>query len=157
MVKAALGLAAFDGKRYLSLETYRKSGKGVRTPVWFAAEPTNAPASNTRKLYVYTATDSGKAKRIRQKGVVKIAPCNARGNVSGQWIDAQAEIVSGEEFGRGMGLITANTVRGSRSSIYLHYCFAVLNASCSRSVRSDRGRPSGKWRNRSGLAVRPRS
>ena len=48
---------------------------------------------------------SGKAKRIRQKGVVKIAPCDARGNVSGQWIDAHAEIVSGEEFGRGMGLI----------------------------------------------------
>jgi PPOX class probable F420-dependent enzyme len=104
-MKAAAGLATFDGKRYLSLETYRKSGKGVRTPVWFAVEPTNAPASDIRKLYVYTATDSGKAKRIRQKDLVKIAPCDARGNVSGQWIDARAEIVSGEEFGRGMGLI----------------------------------------------------
>jgi PPOX class probable F420-dependent enzyme len=82
MMKAAVGLAAFDGKRYLSLETYRKSGKGVRTPVWFAVEPTNAPAPNPRKLYVFTATDSGKAKRIRQKGVVKIAPCDARGNAS---------------------------------------------------------------------------
>jgi PPOX class probable F420-dependent enzyme len=105
MMKAAVGLAAFDGKRYLSLETYRESGNGVRTPVWFAAEPTNAPASDARKLYVYTATDSGKAKRICHKGVVKIAPCDARGNVSGQWIDAHADIVSGEEFGRGMGLI----------------------------------------------------
>ena len=84
-VDSSAGLAAFDGKRYLSLETYRKSGNGVRTPVWFAAEPTNAPASDARELYVYTATDSGKAKRIRHKGVVKIAPCDARGNVSGEW------------------------------------------------------------------------
>src|SRR3984957_4256065 len=34
------------------------------------------------------------------------------------------------------GLSTANIVRGSRSSIYPHYCFAVLNASCSRYGRS---------------------
>src|ERR1700730_6867078 len=68
MMNTAVGLTVLEGKRYLSLETYRKSGKGVRTPVWFAVEPTNAPASNPRKLYVYTATDSGKAKRIRQKG-----------------------------------------------------------------------------------------
>ena len=100
-----MGLAVLEGKRYLSLETYRRSGEGIRTPVWFAVEPTSAPASNPRKLYVYTATDSGKAKRIRQKGMVKIAPCDVRGNVSGQWNDAHAEIVSGEEFGRGMGLI----------------------------------------------------
>jgi uncharacterized protein len=105
MMSTAVGLAVLEGKRYLSLETYRKSGKGIRTPVWFAVEPPNAPASNPQKLYVYTTTDSGKAKRIRLKGVVKIAPCDARGNVSGQWIDAHAEIVSGEEFGRGMGLI----------------------------------------------------
>ena len=104
-MNAAVGLAILEGKRYLSLETYRKSGKGVRTPVWFAVEPPNAPASNPRKFYVYTATDSGKAKRIRQNGMVKIAPCDARGNVPGQWIDAHAEVVSGEEFGRGMGLI----------------------------------------------------
>jgi uncharacterized protein len=105
MMSTAVELAVLEGKRYLSLETYRKGGTGVRTPVWFAVEPTNAPASNPRKLYVHIATDSGKAKRIRQKGMVKIAPCDARGNVSGQWIDAHAEIVDGEEFGRGMGLI----------------------------------------------------
>src|SRR5580693_3593736 len=35
------------------------------------------------------------------------------------------------------GLSTANTVRGSRSSIYQHCCFAVMNASCSRSGRSE--------------------
>ena len=100
-------LAALDGKKYLNLETYRKSGKGVRTPVWFAVEvtPADAAAANTPKLYVYTTADSGKAKRIRQSSVVKIAPCDVRGTVTGQWIDAHAKIVSGEEFVRGMRLI----------------------------------------------------
>jgi PPOX class probable F420-dependent enzyme len=105
MKNALAGLAAFDGKKYLNLETYRKNGKGVRTPVWFAAAPAGAPAVNIPPLYVYTTADSGKAKRIRRSGVVKIAPCDARGAVSGQWIDAHAEIVGVEEFNRGMQLI----------------------------------------------------
>ena len=92
----------FEGKRYLNLETYRKSGKGVRTPVWFASEPETADGP---KLYVYTTADSGKAKRIRRTGVVKIAPCDARGKVAGAWVAAQAQIVTGEAFERGMRLI----------------------------------------------------
>ncbi len=98
-------LAAFGGKKYLNLETYRKSGKGVRTPVWFAIAPASALGVGSSKLYVYTTADSGKAKRIRHTSVVKIAPCDARGHVTGKWIEARAEIVSGEEFGRGMRLI----------------------------------------------------
>jgi PPOX class probable F420-dependent enzyme len=90
------------GKRYLSLETYRKTGRGVRTPVWFAAEPAE---SGPPKLYVYSTADSGKAKRIRRTGVVKIAPCDARGRVTGPWTAAHATIVGGEEFERGMRLL----------------------------------------------------
>jgi hypothetical protein len=105
MTNASAGLAALNGKKYLNLETYRKSGKGVRTPVWFAAAPADTATANIPKLYVYTTADSGKAKRIRQNSVVKIAPCDARGNVTGQWIDARAEIVGSEEFVRGMQLI----------------------------------------------------
>src|ERR1700722_14299368 len=98
-------LAAFVGKKYLNLETYRKSGKGVRTPVWFATDPNEAPDAGTPKLYVYTTGDSGKAKRIRQTSAVKIARCDVRGNVTGPWIDAHAEIVTGEEFTKGMRLL----------------------------------------------------
>jgi uncharacterized protein len=96
---------ALYGKKYLNLETYRISGKGVRTPVWFAAAPMDTLGAVTPELYVYTTADSGKAKRIRHSGVVKIAPCDARGNIAGPWIDARAEIVTGEEFDRGMRLI----------------------------------------------------
>jgi PPOX class probable F420-dependent enzyme len=95
-------LNVFDGKRYLSLETYRKTGRGVRTPVWFAAAAAEAGGP---KLYVYSTADSGKAKRIRRTGVVKIAPCDARGRVTGSWIAAHATIVGREEFDRGMRLL----------------------------------------------------
>jgi PPOX class probable F420-dependent enzyme len=105
MMNPSAGLAVFDGKKYLNLETYRRSGKGVRTPVWFAVEPAGSPTGDAPRLYVYTTEDSGKAKRIRQSGTVEIAPCDARGNVSGEWLDAHARIVSGNEFALGIRLI----------------------------------------------------
>jgi|HubBroStandDraft_4_1064222.scaffolds.fasta_scaffold87955_1 PPOX class probable F420-dependent enzyme len=96
-VAVALALA-LAGKKYLSLETYRKNGTGVQTPVWFASAPGG-------ELYVYTIADSGKAKRIRRSGVVKIAPCDVRGKPTGKWLDARAEIVGRESFVLGMRLI----------------------------------------------------
>jgi len=94
---------AFAGQKYLSLETYRKNGQGVQTPVWFAAS-TDAGAA-VPALYVYTTADTGKAKRIRNNGAVRIAPCDARGKITGEWIDAHARIVTGEEAARGMRLL----------------------------------------------------
>jgi hypothetical protein len=91
---------AFRDKRYLNLETFRKNGRGVRTPVWFAADP-----EDDTTLFVYSLRDSGKAKRLRRSGVVRVAPCNASGTVTGPWIDAQASIVEGGEFRHGMQLI----------------------------------------------------
>ncbi len=35
-----MGFAAFAGHRYLNLETFKKSGDGVKTPVWLAARGT---------------------------------------------------------------------------------------------------------------------
>jgi uncharacterized protein len=93
------GLAAFNKHKYLSLETYKKSGESVRTPVWFA------PDSAASKLYIYTIGDTGKVKRIRNNPRVRIAPCDMRGKVLGEWVDARAEIVTGEEAGRGMHLL----------------------------------------------------
>jgi PPOX class probable F420-dependent enzyme len=95
--------AAFEGRKYLSLETYRKSGQGVRTPVWFVA-PSDAGAG-VPTLYVYTTADTGKAKRIRNNGTVRIAPCDARGKITGEWIDARARIVTSEEARGGMRLL----------------------------------------------------
>ncbi len=97
--------AGFDGQKYLNLETFRKNGTGVKTPVWFAADPSASLNSNTAKLYVYTIGVSGKVKRIRNNPRVKIAPCDMRGRVFGECIDARAEIVTGEEATHGMRLL----------------------------------------------------
>ncbi len=96
------GLDEFRGKKYLSLETYRKSGVGVRTPVWFAAAPEEF---GNPTIYIYSTANSGKAKRIRRTGTIKIAPCDARGKITGSWVDAIAKIVGGEEFDRGIRLL----------------------------------------------------
>ena len=94
--------ASFDDARYISLETFRRNGTGVRTAVWFAnaAAPGAPPV-----LYVYTGADSGKVKRIRRNGAARIAICDARGKVSGPWHDARATLVSGETFASGMRLL----------------------------------------------------
>ena len=94
--------ASFQRHKYLNLETFRKNGQSVRTPVWFAAEPT---VGVPQTLCVYSTADSGKAKRIRNNPRVRVAPCDMRGNVRGEWIEARATIVTGDEAQRGMRLL----------------------------------------------------
>jgi len=88
---------SFRNQKYLNLETFRKNGQGVRTPVWFAADPTIDLAGPDAKLYAYTMGESGKVKRIRNSSRARVAPCDMRGNVTGPWLDASAEIITGPE------------------------------------------------------------
>lgn len=74
-----------EGEKYLSLSTYRKSGKEVATPVWFAPDGD--------KFYVFTMADSGKVKRLRNSPKSRIAACDIRGNVHGEWSDAKTRIL----------------------------------------------------------------
>ena len=97
--------ASFAGHKYLNLETFRKSGEGVRTPIWFAAEPSATLDSPAAKLYLYTVGNTGKIKRIRNNPRVRIAPCDMRGKLLGEWVDARAEIVTGAEAAHGMSLL----------------------------------------------------
>ena len=76
---------------YLNLATFRRSGAEVRTPVWFAPDP-----ANTRLLWVYTNGKSGKVKRIRNDGRARIAACDVRGKVHGEWMNVEARIVAGD-------------------------------------------------------------
>ena len=73
----------------MSLATFRKSGAQVATPVWFA------PADG--KLYVFTAGDSGKVKRLRNTSRARVAPSDARGYVRGPWRDASARLITESE------------------------------------------------------------
>jgi PPOX class probable F420-dependent enzyme len=77
--------AGLEGHRYLSLATFKRDGGEVRTPIWFA------PVSG--KLYVVTAGDSGKVKRLRRSPRARVAPCDVRGGVHGSWQDVSARLV----------------------------------------------------------------
>src|ERR1700722_15677526 len=90
--------------KYVSLESFRKNGQGVSTPVWFAADPADAAPTT---LYIYSTANSGKAKRIGRNSRVRIAPCDRRGHLLGDWIEARGEIVAGEEARRGPRLLNA--------------------------------------------------
>jgi uncharacterized protein len=82
-------LAQLGRQKYISLETFKKNGQGVKTPVWFVL--------HNDALYVYTEADSWKVKRIRNNPRVRVAVCNVRGSVKGPWLDATASIVVGDE------------------------------------------------------------
>jgi uncharacterized protein len=98
--------AALDKHDFLNLETFRKNGEGVRTPVWFAADPAADIRSRGAKLYIYTIENTGKVKRVRNNPRVKIAPCNRTGGLLGDWIEARAQVVQGAEAALGLKLLT---------------------------------------------------
>ena len=71
---------------YFSLATFRRNGNAVPTPVWFAA------VSDT--FYVFSAGDAGKVKRIRYTSRARVAVCDMRGKLLGDWLDATARLVA---------------------------------------------------------------
>ena len=81
-----------QGQKYVSLKTFRKSGVGVATPVWFGEDG--------GKLYVMTRSDMWKTKRIRNNPRVSVAPCSIRGAVTGPEFAATARILPAEEQAR---------------------------------------------------------
>ena len=78
--------AALERQRYVNLATFRRSGQPVATPVWFATVDD--------KLYVVSAGDAGKVKRVRNDSRARVAPCDVRGNVVGRWRDATARVIT---------------------------------------------------------------
>ncbi|MGD8317399.1 MAG: PPOX class F420-dependent oxidoreductase [Myxococcales bacterium] len=81
-------MSAFEDlakSRYVNLETYRKDGTGVQTPVWVSREGAN--------LVVFTNGDSYKVKRLRRNPKLRIARCGVRGALKGPWHDATATLV----------------------------------------------------------------
>ena len=82
-------LAPFARQKYLSLETLRRNGQAVATPVWFA--------ESAGVLYVYSLAESGKIKRIRNNPRVRVAPCDMRGNLKSGWLHATARLLEDDE------------------------------------------------------------
>jgi len=75
-------LAMFEGQKYICVETYKKNGQGVKTPVWFVI--------SDEILYVATMDSSWKVKRLKNNKSVRIVPSNFKGDPKGQWVEGQA-------------------------------------------------------------------
>lgn len=93
-------LAPFVGQRYLNLESFKRDGTPVQTPVWFAEDQ--------GVLYIYTLVKAGKVKRICRHSHLRIAPCTMRGKVIGPWMEAVATIVDATTAERGHVLLRHN-------------------------------------------------
>lgn len=91
--------AALAGARYLNLESFRRDGTAVRTPLWFA------PSADGAVFYVYSVADSFKIKRLRRNPRCRIAACTMRGAVTGPWLEAHATILDGAAVAAGMALL----------------------------------------------------
>lgn len=74
----------FKNQKYINVETYRKTGVAVQTPVWFVQDGD--------ALFVRTKADAGKMKRVRNNPQIRVAVCNMSGGLLGEWQNARAEI-----------------------------------------------------------------
>ncbi len=82
-------LEEIESEKCISLETYRKNNQSVQTPVWFVIKDD--------LIYVVTRDKTGKIKRLRNNQQVKIATCNFKGKIKGQWISGTAKILTEEQ------------------------------------------------------------
>jgi len=78
-------LIPFNQQQYLNIETFRKNGEGIKTPVWFAQDG--------ELLRIWTSASAGKTKRIRRDNRVRITPSTASGEATGEWTDAAAMVL----------------------------------------------------------------
>ncbi len=85
-------VSQFSNQKYINLETYRKNGQPVQTPVWFVLD--------RGIIYVRTDKNSGKIKRAKNNSHVSITPCNARGHPKGEWVGGEIRMVSTSESER---------------------------------------------------------
>lgn len=84
-------------EKYILLTTFRRDGRAVSTAVWSVRDGDS--------LFVWTVADSGKVKRIRNRGEVTVAPCSFRGTPSGESVPARACLVDAADSERVRGLI----------------------------------------------------
>ena len=66
----------FYDKKYINLQTFKKNGEIVSTPVLFVLK--------NNEIFFRSDADSGKVKRIRNNNNIKASICDIRGNIKGQ-------------------------------------------------------------------------
>ena len=82
-------LDQFLDQKYINLETYKKDGTPIRTPVWFVID--------NDLIYVITRDSTGKVKRLKNNQDVQIVSFSFKGEPNNEWIKGKAEKITGEE------------------------------------------------------------
>ena len=89
-------LEQFFEQKYINLETYKKDGTPIRTPVWFVI--------GNDLIYVITRESTGKVKRLKHNQDVRIVPCSFKGEPKNEWVKGKAEKITGEEADKAIKL-----------------------------------------------------
>ena len=89
-------MSMLSGHSYINLETYRRNGQALRTPVWFTIDDDN------KTIYVVTRTKTGKVKRLRNNSTVRIVPSGIRGQPKGEWLDGKATFANPDQLERAL-------------------------------------------------------
>jgi len=111
---------ALRPERYINLETFRKDGSGVKTPVWFV--------NVGDKLGVFSNGKAYKVKRLARDPRVRVAACDVRGKLieSSEWFAGEGRLVTDEperqriykalkaKYGLQMGLLTIGATLSGR-------------------------------------------
>ncbi|WP_327232891.1 PPOX class F420-dependent oxidoreductase [Streptomyces sp. NBC_01317] len=90
-------LERLSSGKYLLVTTFRRDGRRIPTPVWVIRDGD--------ALGIWTVTDSGKAKRIRNRSDVVVGPCDVRGNPTGEQVPARAVLLDASQTKRYRGLV----------------------------------------------------
>ena len=89
-------LEQFLDQKYINLETYKKDGTPIRTPVWFMID--------NDIVYVVTREKTGKVKRLRNNQDVRIVPCSFKGEPKNDWVNGRAQKITGADAEKAMKL-----------------------------------------------------
>jgi uncharacterized protein len=100
-------IALLQEHKYINLETYKRNGTPVQTPVWFVID--------NEQVFVMTTESTGKVKRIRNNPNVRIMPCGMRGESKGDWMQAVARFADNNETEKAITL--RNKKYGFRAKI----------------------------------------
>jgi PPOX class probable F420-dependent enzyme len=84
-------ISMLSGHAYMNLETYKRNGMGVATPVWFTI-------GDDKMIYVVTRTGTGKVKRLRNNSKVRVVPSNLRGRPEAEWLNGKGTFVNPEQL-----------------------------------------------------------
>jgi len=82
-------LEQFLDQKYINLETYKKNGTPISTPVWFVIDKD--------LIYVITRDSTGKVKRLGNNQDVRIVSCSFKGEPKNEWVKGTAEKITGDE------------------------------------------------------------